>query len=556
MLKDILPIDIKRSLISNRDLGYTLYQAVAEVADNAIQASSEYFYFDTITKGKTVESLIFSDNGVGMDAETTLHTYLMQGCSSNWLGDTGIGKYGKGAKLAAFCHCKRITAYSRIKGTDDYYVTYYDLDEVMESDDVVKIKPPKKATLPSEVAEKAPQDANTIIVWSKLDRWNKKRSYNMTISDLKHDLGRTFRKFLYAGYEMYVCGKKVEYFDPTLQLKGSYNDKILTTALKGEGVKPHHYEPHYYCERYILGEKDGQQATLTVTLAPKEIIRGRSMSGDSLGRALKLRANQGKITYLRSGREVEYSTSTEIFGRGSQPQDRFVGIEVSFSPKFDDDFGVRTIKRGLELSDEMTKRIHEVVKPLLAQSTTTIQKYWKSYDNEEVDFETAENMVESLESFLNLTHATFGDQDKSQEAAARAEKLLFLAQELGEKDVDEFVQRKVNRPFIIVESEFDYGDHLLDFDFDGEQIVIRINKLHEVYNAVWLPMSKISQMSISELELLDPASTAKHALQSLNLMLFSFAKFQQKNKIENFEQVMNGWATELQTLLKQIQAYK
>lgn len=550
----MLPVDIKYSLLSNRDAGYSLTEAVSEVADNAIQARADYFHINTLSSGKTVTDIFFSDNGIGMAADTTLHAYLIQGRSSSWMADTGIGKYGIGAKAAAFCQCKRITVYSRLKGTDQFYMTYYDLDDVMASDDVLEIPTPVACELPPAIALKTASDANTVVVWSKLDRWPK-RSFNAVMGDLKHELGRMFRNFIASGFGIIIGDEKIRHFDPTFQLEGSFNEEILSHYYNGEQAPISRFEPQYFTEEFVLAERDGDKATLTVTLAPEQVTRSAGMGGDKLARSLKLKNNQGKISYMRSGREVDYSLFHMAFDRAVLAEDRFIGIQINFSPKFDEDFKIKTVKRGVEPQGQMRDRIREALKNFVSAANKTLRRRWKG-EGASVDFEATEKAVESLEKFLNVADAEMKGAQSAEQAALRASKLLTLAREIGISNEEEFVTSKANRPLIIVETDNIFGDHLLDFEFENNQVVIRINKTHAVYKTVWLPMAKISSMSAAELELLDPAMTAKHSLESLNMMLFSFAKYQQKHQIENFDEVMNGWTSELQSLLKQVEVHK
>ena len=60
------------------------------------------------------------------------------------------------------------------------------------------------------------------------------------------------------------------------------------------------------------------------------------------------RENEGAISFVRLDREISYTTVPRILPGGVLTPDRYIGIEMSFSPDLDEYFGVRHVKRGVE----------------------------------------------------------------------------------------------------------------------------------------------------------------------------------------------------------------
>ena len=58
-------------------------------------------------------------------------------------------------------------------------------------------------------------------------------------------------------------------------------------------------------------------------------------SGDEFAHRLRVPENKGRISFLRLDREINYNNVPRIFPRGVEDSDRYIGIEVSFTPELD-----------------------------------------------------------------------------------------------------------------------------------------------------------------------------------------------------------------------------
>ncbi|AIW22431.1 ATP-binding protein [Vibrio coralliilyticus] len=548
----MLPMNLNNFLLGSRDSGYSLSDGVAEIIDNSIQANCSYVDIQTISNKKKVEAILFADNGKGMDFET-IFNYLVIGQSSTFLATSGIGKYGVGAKLSAYNIGLRIDVWSRPEGSKEYMHTYYDLDEVAKSDSVVEIREPEYSELPPEVSAMMPSDANTIVRWSKLDKFPKK-SFNSIKSELTTNLGRIFRTYIYHGLKLTFNGSEIKAFDPSMQLKGTYNDEILTKAYDGEDAKIRHFEPTFICQNEVLMERDGDVATLTVTVMPKEVTRKPGMGGDSLARALKLKSNQGNVSFVRSHREVGYALIPNLFGRAVVAEDRFIAVSVEFSPKFDKDFDVRIIKRGVEPQGSLRDILQEKLKAYIPIASKVLRQQWNSQEMD-VDFEAIEQAVERMNILIAKSPEATKDASPVMVAQKQLE-LMKLASEIGlDHDASQnYLERKCSRPFVLerVKSLGANGSDFLDFTFNQDQVIIRVNESHNVYKKVWAPLHEISKLSKDELELVNPGETAKHSLEALNLMLIAFGRQQALLPVQNFNSSMSGWSEQLDRLIYQV----
>lgn len=552
----MIPINLNNFLLGARDSGYTLSDGAAEIIDNSIQANSSYVDIHTVSNDKKVEALLYVDNGNGM-CMSTLHNYLVIGESSTFLSDHGLGKYGVGAKLSAYNIGQRIDVWSRKAGTDKYMHTYYDLQEVADSDSIVPIHKPEYKDLPSNIAFMVREDANTIVQWSKLDKFPKK-SFNSVKSELTTSLGRIFREYIYHGLELSFNGVKIKAFDPSMQLKGTYNDEILTKAyfpdLKANQIK--HFEPTFICENEVLMERDGDVATLTVTLMPEEVTRKPKMGADSLARALRLRSNQGCVSFVRSHREVEYALIPNLFGRAVIAEDRFITVTVSFTPKFDSDFDVRTVKTGVMPKGALRDILQEKLKQYIPIASKLLRQRWKNKEMA-LDFEAIEMAVERMNLLMNKSSKASAKKSSPIDLANKQVELIKLASEIGIKQSssNQYLERKSSRPFVLerVKGFNNNINDFLEFTFNQDQVIIRVNEDHNIYKEIWGPLHELASLKKGELNpLINPSETARLSLNALNLMLIAFGRQQMLSPVENFESSMSGWSEQLDRLIYQV----
>lgn len=551
----MLPINISQFLISMRDSGYGLTEAISEVIDNSIEAGSSFCSIKTISNTNKVSSLAFADDGLGMTQEE-LHHYLVLGDSSRYLSNKTIGKYGVGAKIASYSLCMRIDAYSRKEGTNVFYHTFYDLELLSNHGHSLEISKPQPTSLPDELKDIYPENVNTVIVWSKFDRWPQK-SFNHVINEIKTDVGRIFRKYIHSGYQVLINDEPCIHFDPTGQLDHGYSDQILTKAYDGDDATVRHFEPLFIKKNHILAEikaDDGsvETATLSVTLLNPAITRKAGMGGDSLARALKLKFGEGKISYMRNFREVGYSSFHSAFGRQVRSEDRFLGIEVNFSAHFDEEFGTKMVKRGIEPKGKIKEALQAALKEYTKIGIDHLMQRWRSNGSDvDVDFESIEIAVERLN---QLFTPKSGGQLSDEGSQEKYNELLKLGFQLGLNETESrtYADRKASRPFVLEVVETLADGQLLDFTITDQHVVIRISRSHSIYKTVWQPLTVISKLNKQELENVNASSTASHALESLNLMIISFAKQHVSTPNSDFKTYIDDWSKNLEKLIKHI----
>ncbi|MDK9790053.1 ATP-binding protein [Vibrio sp. D431a] len=555
---EVLPIiQQAHALTSWRQSGFSFPASVGELVDNSIEAGASkiacYFY-----KGSDglIEEIATSDNGSGM-SESVLHGYPVIGRSTRYGSVSGIGKFGMGAKLGALTYCKKFVVYSREKGEDSFRKVEFDLELAMEleqdgrSGEIGVHRPVVVETLPEKYNNIVNEDTRTLVVWCKVDKLQagKRPDSDIQISEnLISEVGRIFRYFIYNGVEIEVNGNKVEFFDPIMQLQGSQQDRILTTYYNPESKFLNHYPATSYLKDIEICRLGDEVATLSVVLYPKEVLRKAGMGGDRLAKALRVPDNKGRISFVRNGREISYTHVPKIFGRAVLPADRFIGVEVKFTPVFDEFFGVRHVKRGVEPFDIVRKEIREHMQNILPVLASAIQTQW--HGGESIDFDEVEKIVQKANSIMLHAEHENGVLTE-QERATQRDALMELAKEIGVDDLEGFAEKKLGKPYVIEVIDSIHND-FLDFRFMDNQVHIGVNRNHLMYKEVWEPLYTISKQNANSVALLNPVETANIALNALNIMLVCMAKTKSLEGISEFDKFVKGWGLNMDRFLRQV----
>src|SRR5438445_529680 len=195
-------VDDGAALLSMRNSDFDAYSAVGEVIDNSIQARAKKVRLIInfrASQEEPITSISFGDDGTGMPSDV-LHRCLQLGYSTRYNDRGGIGRFGVGATLGAINQCKKIEIYSKEKNGDWLY-THIDLDLITaDPSEMEEIPIPKKKPIPPELRELVGSTSGTLVVWSKYDRQPVPAS--KMIEELRVWVGRTYRKFIWAGVEI------------------------------------------------------------------------------------------------------------------------------------------------------------------------------------------------------------------------------------------------------------------------------------------------------------------------------------------------------------------
>lgn len=165
---DLAPPHASHLAESLRAFGYDLATALADLADNSLfhQANKLKIHFHWAGEGSAIS---IADNGNGMDEATLINAMRVGSknpCETRDPND--FGRFGLGLKTASFSQCRRVTVFTKLKGSV-LMVRCWDLDFIAETNEWRLLRTP--TPLAANLAEKlADPIQGTVVVWEKIDR--------------------------------------------------------------------------------------------------------------------------------------------------------------------------------------------------------------------------------------------------------------------------------------------------------------------------------------------------------------------------------------------------
>lgn len=576
------------ALRSLRESGYTLPAALGEVIDNAIEADANQIdvYFEETPEGKRkahISRLAVADDGTGMGEDEQgrdiLHHYLQLGYSTRYMSTTTIGKFGVGAKLGALSFARRVDVWSRTDGESPWRHAHFDLDEAIEAEErseVVLIGEPDADSVPEELEFLLPEGSGTLVLWSKVDRLEHGRwaeDANKLRVEVEKELSRIFRYFLNGGIEIRVNEQELLAHDPLMLMERTWADKVLADETRKtvqkeakeaeeRGEKPKKAKPPTHFEATVLGRAKlkigGHTAELTATLYPTDVTRRRLMGGDSLAQKLRVPENRGRISFVRLNREINYTTVPYAFKKAVSDLDRFIGIQVAFTPELDEYFGVRNVKRGVEPHGELRNQLKDKLSAYVDEARAEIEDRWgkAARDIQETQGEHRDvvDAVDRANKRLPKSRA----KDDEPRPDAKQQALEDLATDVGKgedkpEEREEYIEGIRETP-IVVESVDYPGQSFIDIQHVAGQVLVRVNTRHRFYRELYQPIKAISEQDPGTVSGVDAVKTARRTREALTLLLMAYGKAESMNENPRaaYGELRNYWGTFCDSLMEDV----
>ena len=561
-------VRVDRSLTSLRSSGHDPYSAVGEVIDNSLEADANNVRIKLFTEKKVigdakrstevVERIAMGDDGEGMDKDTLNHA-LQLGYSTRFNSREGMGRFGVGSKLAAISQAKRVDIYSRQKAGMPWLWTYIDLDEI-ESCTLECIPAPQPAEIPEDcVGLVDAKHSGTLVVWSKTDRLQQRdsggaRTAETVKSDLVNYIARTFRKFLDSGRCIHVNGAPIKPHDPLF---------LMTTTRFHEGDTPDPVANIIIDDSFdwAVPNDSGKTSTVhvTMTLLPEEFRPVSGSGGHRESKERRIDENEG-VSILRASREIFHGGLRNV-----QPSvkeiDRWIGIEIRFSPDLDECFAVRNVKKGAEPIDGLRDKLKDIIHKTVLTSRRQVQSNWQNKKDKEATEAGAHSEAEDIAAKTAATApkpVAGQDVDEKERKTKIRNAAKALTKEKPEKE-DEVADSIEKRPVTIVAEGFP-GNELFEIEHLGSNAIVKLNSRHPFFTKVYgrlLEETKNGNGSTDNGdENADPEgelSLARLSLIGLDLLICAYAMAEGMNPdpVEHYSDLRSYWGIHLKNMVNE-----
>jgi hypothetical protein len=398
----------------------TVY-AMAEIVDNSVDAKaskiqiifSENEDYSGQRKRYSLDRIVFIDNGTGMTEER------LNGCltfaEGSGKNDARIGAFGVGLPNSSISVCRKVEVYSRTNESAWKYVKL-DLDEQS-----VRAEPGYDLAIqktPTFLDLELPDDSNTIIIWSKLDRLDVARAKTL-VERSNRLLGRIYRYKIQEGLKIELIEtslvdnsvKKMERvipYDPLFVMEEeNYITSYIWESSEREDPKgktpelshlPEFNSIHYY-KKFVDGLPRNRNRslfqkfedywdvpfttvigdlkfkwTMRASFAYSDITNpgvrngGGTKLGMEFGKKMSGDAHfpSGNIFFIRAGREIDFGN----FGMYTvtDEKNRFWTIEIHFDSELDDLMGLSNDKQSVKFKAITRSDLNDLQELIITKS--------------------------------------------------------------------------------------------------------------------------------------------------------------------------------------------
>lgn len=207
---------------STRSIGYSFETAMADIIDNSISNSAKRIDVQFSISNDPYVAII--DNGIGMGPKE-LEKAMQYGSSSSLehRGETDLGRFGLGLKMASMSQCRKLTVISKQK--DILSAASWDLDYIHKTKNWSLIRYSNSEIMKLKFMQTLEKyETGTIVLWENLDRISDTpkefdREFNEKLNFADKHMALVFHRFLEnksskQSFDLYFNNRKVEPIDP------------------------------------------------------------------------------------------------------------------------------------------------------------------------------------------------------------------------------------------------------------------------------------------------------------------------------------------------------
>lgn len=533
-------VDIKNMGDAFRNTGYkNIESAVAEIVDNSVEANAKNIFIiisestNPLSGRKIVTEIGFLDNGEGMDIDI-LGRCLGIGATTRQ-ARKGMGRFGVGLPQASLHACPEVEVYSWQNDIHNCHKVFLDINKVKDGTQT-EIEDPEHTGIPSKYVPYISyktltesydfRQSGTLVIWKNCDRVIPRTRGPLT-EHLEFALGRKFRHFINQGIceIKIICDENQENAidvlpnDPLFLMEKNYTmcrqSEVKAVYKYGQKIDLEPVFELYTADGVGNGKveipvkyinKEGKVAS-SVVIARFSIVKpcfydeSAFPSGSNPG-AYAFGKHASKLTgisIIRANREIDFG-EFDFYSDTNEPQHRWWGCEIIFSPELDEAFGVANNKQYVDLKkvEEADIDYEEEVQPMWNQLYDTIHNtidaMYKKNEETRKNTRSFDDMNVASTNIINTVETEDEVDDEEDEVVdnpldnVSPDEIIQKGKEelesLGFEDVtDEQASNFFNNKVI-----FDYADKgerspAFDYKVVLATTVITINTSHKFYTS-------------------------------------------------------------------------
>jgi hypothetical protein len=540
--------------------------ALAELVDNSIEAEAQQIRIIAWNKRSIINTrsqnniaeLAVLDDGTGMNI-SDLGNCLSLGWGTRLDSREGLGRFGFGLKGSSISQCRLIEVYSWQDGLENCHKSVMDINKIYEYE-LEELPDAEPARLPKHYMKYFKGligDSGTLVRWQNLVHVDVKKT-DALVRRLNNDLCRIYRHFL-DDDNTYGTKRDIRVVSINLDDGSNILENVLLPNDPLYILTPHNIPDHptplfsmqenHSLEIQTLGGCHTVQFISSVAKPESQMLGGASLIGKHCS------ANTG-ISFVRACREIDFGDFGFI--DSYDPRNRWWGIEVRFSPKLDEIFGVTNNKQHvrnvkfltdsrrndlIEIIDlnnkdfdhykakaliDIDKQIERLVKDLMRVVKTRGEGRRTPKDSK---VDTTSQVNSEVKKDLTPTKSDVEAEKKSDEDKKRNLVELFKNsdQSLSDKQVEDLASITMDHKVDLSLDSWP-GKLFLDIQFPANGAVGVLNREHNFYDVFWDHLSSAD----------DPKGH-----QALKIMLMAYVRAEDETSRRHsgpyYEDLRDSW---------------
>ena len=566
--------------------------AVSEIIDNSIEAEAKNVFVilkDNVndrTGRKNISEVGFLDDGMGMSDEI-LGKCLGLGVSTR-RERKGMGRFGVGLPQASLYACPEVYVYSWQNGIENAKCVYLDINKIKSGEQKV-IEDPKKVSIPKMYEYYINLKINneqfdfkkngTLVVWKNCDRIQPKTSCALK-SRLEFSVGQKFRYFIHdkkCSIKIFNDDNKDDITtvfpnDPLFLMEDNYAlgnpDEPKKIFLRGAGENLEPIFESYTTKTGKTGEvdipvkyydKNGELKTSNVKVR-YSVVKNKFYDQTAISKGNPGDYEIGKyakklegISVVRAGREIDFR-KFDFYENVNEPEHRWWGCEIIFTPELDEVFGVSNNKQYVELKKIENNDLldFEGLEPiwntLSREISSTIKEMYKQNKEIRKSARTLpEERIPASTQTVNTVENNADDNGESETSKIKKTKSIEQLENEGASALIDFGVKNPSKDeiyrFLNNSVNFAYKDSgkfgpAFDYSFSLGTELITINIAHKFYTSF-----------------LEKVAEDENSKTTFELFLASFVRAVDKTNPQQQEQndkLISTWQTRLNEYIEEL----
>ena len=211
-------------LESNRNLGYSIEEAVADLIDNSITAEATKISFN-LDWNNGVPNFKLHDNGKGMGEEKLIDSFKLGSLENRNSKD--LGRFGFGMKTASLSQARELIVISKLQN-DKVYLRSLDLNFIASNNKRWNLKHCDNSEFKDEIDILNKEGSGTIICWKNWDRAPVSiENFIALITKISNYSAVCFHRFIENGINIYSHDELLKPVNPIPKDSQKYSEVPL-----------------------------------------------------------------------------------------------------------------------------------------------------------------------------------------------------------------------------------------------------------------------------------------------------------------------------------------